>query len=39
MPFLSEAKKGYLSQVCLIEVVNVILHKHKSGCQWNQLPV
>lgn len=39
MPYLSVAKRGYVSQGCLIEVVNAILHKLKSGCQWHQLPV
>ena len=39
MPYLSVAKRGYVSQGCLIEVVNAILHKLKSGCQWYQLPV
>ena len=39
MPYLSVAKRGYVSQASLIEVVNAILHKLKSGCQWHQLPV
>ena len=39
MPYLSVAKRGYVSQGSLIEVVNAILHKLKSGCQWHQLPV
>ena len=38
-PYLSVAKRGYVSQGSLIEVVNAILHKLKSGCQWHQLPV
>ncbi len=37
MPYLSVAKRGYVSQVCHIEVVNAILHKLKSGCQWHHL--
>lgn len=39
IPYLSVAKRGYVSQGSLIEVVNAILHKLKSGCQWHQLPV
>lgn len=39
MPYLSVAKRGYVSQGSLIEVVNAILHKLKSGCQWHQLLV
>ena len=39
MPYLSTAKRGYVSQGSLMEVVNAILHKLKSGCQWHQLPV
>ena len=39
MPYLSVAKREYVSQGSLIEVVNAILHKLKSGCQWHQLPV
>ena len=39
MPYLSVAKRGYVSQGSLIEVVNAMLHKLKSGCQWHQLPV
>ena len=39
MPYLSVAKRGYVSQGSLIEVVNAILHKLKSQCQWHQLPV
>lgn len=39
MPYLSVAKRGYVSQGSLIEVVNAILHKLRSGCQWHQLPV
>ncbi|MDE6230296.1 MAG: transposase [Muribaculaceae bacterium] len=37
--YLSVAKRVDVSQGCLIELVNAILHKLKSGCQWNQLPV
>ncbi len=38
MPYLSIAKRGYNSKFDLIEVVNAILYKLKSGCQWRLLP-
>ncbi|WP_423791210.1 transposase, partial [Millionella massiliensis] len=34
LPHLSKAKRGYVTQSCLIEVVNAILYKLKTGCQW-----
>ena len=34
MPYLCIAKRGYISQGNLIEVVNTILHKLKSRRQW-----
>ena len=39
MPYLSIAKRGYTSKYDLIEVVNAILYKLKSGCQWRLLPI
>lgn len=39
MPHLSVAKRGYVSQFDLVEVVNAILYKLKSGCQWRLLPM
>ncbi len=39
MPYLSVAKRGYVSQFDLVEVVNAILYKLKSGCQWRMLPM
>lgn len=38
LPHLSKAKRGYVTQSCLIEVVNAILYKLKTGCQWALLP-
>ncbi|MBO5026223.1 MAG: transposase, partial [Bacteroidaceae bacterium] len=38
MPHLSVAKRGYTSRFDLVEVVNAILYKLKSGCQWRLLP-
>ena len=39
LPHLSKTKRGYVTQSCLIEVVNAILYKLKTGCQWALLPV
>ena len=39
MPYLSIAKRGFVSEFDLIEIVNAILFKLKSGCQWRLLPV
>ena len=38
-PHLSKAKRGYVTLSCLIEVVNAILYKLKTGFQWALLPV
>ena len=39
LPHLSVAKRGFQTTSCLIEVVNSILYKLKTGCQWYLLPV
>lgn len=39
MPYLSIAKRGYASQFDLVEIVNAILYKLKTGCQWRLLPI
>ena len=39
MPYLSMTKRGCASQFDLVEVVNAILYKLKSGCQWRLLPM
>ena len=39
MPYLSVAKRGFTTKFDLIEIVNSILYKLKSGCQWRMLPV
>lgn len=39
MPYLSMAKRGFPSKYDLVEIVNAILYKLKSGCQWRLLPV
>lgn len=39
LPCLSTAKRGFITKSCLIDIVNAILYKLKSGCQWKLLPV
>ena len=39
LPHLSGAKRGYVSQSDLVEVIQCILYKLKTGCQWHMLPV
>ncbi len=39
LPYLSTAKRGYETKSCLIEIINAILYKLKTGCQWEFLPV
>ena len=39
MPYLSVAKRGFTSKFDLLEIVNAILYKLKSGCQWRFLRI
>lgn len=39
LPYLSTAKRGFETKSCLIEIINAILYKLKTGCQWEHLPV
>lgn len=39
LPHLSVAKRGFQTSSCLVEVINSILYKLKTGCQWHMLPV
>lgn len=39
LPYLSTAKRGFVTKSCLVDVINAILYKLKSGCQWALLPV
>lgn len=39
IPHLSVAKRGFKTKSCLVEIVNSILYKLKTGCQWEFLPV
>ena len=37
LPHLSVAKRGYVSQSDLMEIIQCILYKLKTGCQWHML--
>ncbi|TGX82223.1 hypothetical protein E5358_07940 [Palleniella muris] len=39
LPYLSVAKRGFTSKFNIIEIINAILYKLKTGCQWRLLPV
>lgn len=39
VPYLSKAKRGFISKVPLWEIVNAIFYKFKTGVQWSLLPV
>ena len=39
LPHLSVARRGYVSKSDLLEVIQCILYKLKTGCQWHMLPV
>lgn len=38
IPYLPVAKRGFKTKSCLVEIVNSILYKLKTGCQWHMLP-
>jgi len=35
LPYLSVAKRGYVTKGNLLEVIQCILYKLKTGCQWH----
>ena len=39
LPHLSIAKRGFVCKANIVEVVNCILYKLKTGIQWRLLPV
>ena len=39
LPYLSVAKRGYVTKSDLVEGIQCILYKLKTGCQWHMLPV
>ncbi len=39
LPHLPKAKRGFISRVELWRVIQAILYKLKTGCQWRMLPI
>lgn len=39
LPYLSTMKRGFETKSCLIEIINAILYKLKTGCQWEHLSI
>ena len=39
LPYLSVEKRGYVTKSDLVEGIQCILYKLKTGCQWHMLPV
>ncbi|MBP1631698.1 MAG: transposase [Bacteroidetes bacterium] len=39
LPYLPKAKRGFITKSNRAEIVNCILYKLKTGCQWHMLPV
>lgn len=39
LPYLPKAKRGFCTKSNRVEIVNSILYKLKTGCQWYMLPV
>ena len=35
LPYLSVAKRGYVTKSDLLEVIQCVLYKLKTGCQWH----
>lgn len=39
LPHLSSGKRGFKTKSSMVELINAILYKLKTGCQWEYLPV
>lgn len=39
VPHLPLAKRGFKTKSSIVEIINCILYKLKTGCQWHMLPV
>ena len=39
VPLIPKTKRGFQPTVPLVEIINAILYKLKTGVQWHQLPV
>lgn len=38
LPYMTNAKRGYKCKGDLCEVIQCILYKLKTGCQWHMIP-
>jgi hypothetical protein len=39
LPFLSTAKRGFVSKIPLYRMFNYVLYRLHTGCQWDELPI
>lgn len=39
LPHLSVGKRGFKSRICLVKVLQLILKRMKTGCQWRELSI
>ena len=39
LPFLSQAKRGFVCKIPLFKVFNYILYWLHTGCQWENVPI
>jgi transposase len=39
LPFLSTAKRGYVSRIPLCKIFNYVLYRLHTGCQWAEVPI
>jgi len=39
LPFLSTAKRGFVSKIPLYKMFNYMLYRLHTGCQWDELPI
>lgn len=39
LPYLSTARRGYISKIPLYKIFNYILYRLHTGCQWQELPM
>ena len=39
LPFVSTAKRGYVSKIALYKIFNYLLYRLHTGCQWAALPI
>jgi transposase len=39
LPYLSTARRGYVSKIPLYKIFNYILYRLHTGCQWSEVPI